>query len=370
MIFVSFLILVISIIAAGVTQLWWIAIVGAGIFVASILAYFMAVNDVFGAIVIMLAAIAAPVLYITYQQEWILYVSYIAIGLWINAGSITDNDVYLEWTFEGKIYEFFDERATDALISFFSFICAAFWGLLAYLGITFSWFLMIPSLYLVVRSIIIFIKAKDYYIGHDFTLISDIKSFFKNLKKGLKKFFKGDGHTKRKFSWLSFILCIVLLALSVGLSYLEKYHLFSEFVNGILNSSGSLFESSQWYVISGAIMTEGFAWVGTLADNLLTLLLLLPAGALVIVLLIGAAILETGLSVIWLLFCLLWSLIVAGAGYFLGLVLSPLLSLALLVLTIVTFTRHNSFINRLIALLCTTVSVFSCIYFFSVFPIS
>ena len=121
MITIAFLLMLVLFIAAGATQLWVLAMIGGGIFLITLLMYLMATNDVLNAIVIMIVAIGTPILYYDIKQSWVLYVSYIAIGLWLNSGSITDNDVYIEWTFEGKVYDFFDERATDALIHLFSF---------------------------------------------------------------------------------------------------------------------------------------------------------------------------------------------------------------------------------------------------------
>ena len=174
MIVISFLLMLVLFIIAGATQFWLLAMIGVGIFVITLLTYLMATNDIFGAIVIMLLAIGAPIIYLKTEQSWILYVIYIAIGLWINAGTITDNDVYIEWTFEGKIYEFFDEKATDFLINLYSFICAAIWGGLAFIATKFLWFLLIPSLYLVVRSIIILAKSSNYSLTHSFSLFGSL----------------------------------------------------------------------------------------------------------------------------------------------------------------------------------------------------
>ena len=187
MIFISILLMIILFIIAGITQFWLLAIIGIGLFAATILMYLMSTNDIFAAIVIIIAAIGVPILYLSFGQNWILYVSYIAIGLWINAGAITDNDVYSYWTIEGKIYKFWDEHATDFLIKLFSFLYAAVWAGLAFLGTSFQWFLIIPSLYLIVRSIIVLVNASNYSLSHSFMLFDEIKDFFSSVGYGFKK---------------------------------------------------------------------------------------------------------------------------------------------------------------------------------------
>ena len=80
MIVISFLLMLVLFIIAGATQFWLLAMIGVGIFVITLLTYLMATNDIFGAIVIMLLAIGAPIIYLNTGESWILYVIYIAIG--------------------------------------------------------------------------------------------------------------------------------------------------------------------------------------------------------------------------------------------------------------------------------------------------
>lgn len=365
MIFISILLMVILFIIAGVTQFWALAIIGIGLFAATILMYLMSTNDILAAIVIILAAIGVPILYLTYGQNWILYISYIVIGLWINSGAITDNDVYEYWTIEGKIYRFWDEHATDFLIKLFSFIYAAFWAGLAFIGTSFHWFLIIPSLYLIVRSVIVLVNASNYSLTHSFTLFEDIKDSFSAIGDFFRNLFSGS--YGRRFSWVSILLCILVLGLSIGLSLLETYHIYSNFVLSVANNGSTLLENSKWYVISGWVMDEGFAWVESLADNLLTLLLVLPAGALMIVLLLTAGAFETVLSLLWYIICLFCSLLIGIAAGFLGYVLAPLFVLVLILLTVLSFAKDYSIFNRIFGILCSIASLLSCIYFFMVY---
>lgn len=366
MIFISVLLMIILFIVAGITQFWLLAMIGVGLFAATILMYLMSTNDVFAAIVIILAAIGVPILYLHFEQSWILYISYIAIGLWINAGAITDNDVYSYWTIEGKIYKFWDEHATDFLIKLFSFLYAALWAGLAFIGTKIHQFLLIPSLYLIIRSIIVLVNASKYSLSHSFMLFDDIKDSFSSFSYKLKRLFSGSGYGRR-FSWLSILFCVLTLGLSIGLSILETYNIYSDFVLRVANNGPTLLENSKWYVISKWIMEDGFAWVETLTDNLLTLLLVLPAGALMIVLFLAAGALETVLSLLWYIICLFCSLLIGIAAGFLGYVLAPLFVLVLILLTVLTFAKDYSILNRLFAILCTILSLLSCIYFFMVY---
>ena len=77
MIVISFLLMLVLFIIAGATQFWLLAMIGVGIFVITLLTYLMATNDIFGAIVIMLLAIGAPIIYLNTGESWILYVIYI-----------------------------------------------------------------------------------------------------------------------------------------------------------------------------------------------------------------------------------------------------------------------------------------------------
>lgn len=367
MILLAFLIMVIAIIAAGATQIWLIAFIGIGLFVGTILMYFMSVNDIFGNIMILLSAIAVPALFIYFRQAWILYVGYIAIGLWINAGSITDSDVYTEWTFEGKIYLFWEERATDFVIHLNSLITAAVWAGFAWLSLQFSWFFFLPPLYLIVRSIIVFIKANDYYLTHTFNLGSDIKNFFKSAKRGFKKFFKGDGSSRRKFSWWNFLVCILLLGVSITLTIIEKEHIYSNFCKSITDIFSDPFSNSLWFPITNAIWEATPEWTSSLGEaipffgDLLALPLYLVCLLLNGIVAIGEAILSLG----WLIICFIAIILAMGFTYFLVYVVVPLFSLGLLILFILSMSRGYSIKNRLWSFLCLLVSIVSCYYYFN-----
>ena len=365
MIVISFLLMLVLFIIAGATQFWLLAMIGVGIFVITLLTYLMATNDVFGAIVIMLLAIGAPIIYLNTGESWILYVIYIAIGLWINAGTITDNDVYIEWTFEGKIYEFFDEKATDFLINLYSFICAAIWGGLAFIATKFSWFLLIPSLYLVVRSIIILAKSSNYSLTHSFSLFEDIGNFFRSFGNGVKNFFVGGRHSGRRFSWLTFLLPIILIGLSCTLVYFERNNAYSNF--GKTLEIAELFSITEWFHFTGAV----WEWIPEVCEELSDALpffgdiLSLPLGLLLLILNLFVAIIECFLSLIWVIICLIVDELVPFViGFFLVYIVPVLLPLGLLILLILSFTLNHSTFNRLWMILLFLLGAVGCYYYF------
>ena len=365
MIVISFLLMLVLFIIAGATQFWLLAMIGVGIFVITLLTYLMATNDIFGAIVIMLLAIGAPIIYLKTEQSWILYVIYIAIGLWINAGTITDNDVYIEWTFEGKIYEFFDEKATDFLINLYSFICAAIWGGLAFIATKFLWFLLIPSLYLVVRSIIILAKSSNYSLTHSFSLFEDIGNFFRSFGNGVKNFFVGGRYSGRRFSWLTFLLPIILIGLSCTLVYFERNNAYSNF--GKTLEICELFSITEWFHFTSAI----WEWIPEVCEELSDALpffgdiLSLPLGLLLLIFNLFVAIIECFLSLIWVIICLLVDeLFPFIIGFFLIYIVPVLLPLGLLILLILSFTLNHSTFNRLWMILLFLLGAVGCYYYF------
>ena len=364
MIALSFLAMLVLVIAAGATQFWLLAIIGVGFFLLTLLMYLMALNDVLNAVVIMVVAIGAPILYLNTNQSWIIFVSYIALGLWLNAGTITDNDVFIEWTFEGKIYEFFDERATDALIHLFSLIYAALWGVLAFVGTQYHWFLIIPSLYLVVRSVILLIKARDYSLSHSFMLFEDIGNFFKSFGSGVKNFFTGSRSSGRTFSWWNFLIPIVLVGLSVGLVLLESGNLYSGFAKGITDSE--LFASTKWFFFTSSIWNYIAVACENLSESLPFFgdLLNIPLAVILFAATVVVAIIEVLLSLIWVIICLIVDEIIPFIITFLLLYILPaLLPIGLIVLLILSFTLNHSIFNRAWNILSLLVIAAACYYY-------
>lgn len=366
MIILALLLMFVLFIVAGATQFWLLAMIGVGIFVLTILMYLMATNDVLNAIVIMLVALATPILYLQTNQSWILFVSYIAIGLWINAGTITDNDVYIEWTFEGKVYEFFDERATDFLVKLFSFICAAIWGGLALIGTTYHWFLAIPTLYLVVRSIIVLVKCRDYSLTHSFTLFEDIRNFFRSVGRGIKNFFVGGRSSGKRFSWWNLIVPIVLVGLSAGLVFLERNNSYSNFAKNIV--IGNLFESSSWFHFTSVVWSFISVACESLSESLPFFgdLLNIPLAIALFIATVFVAIIEAILSLFWVLICLFVDeLLPFVIGFILLYILPVLLAIGLLILLILSFSLNHSMFNRLWNILCFVIGVIGCYYYFT-----
>lgn len=366
MITIAFLLMLVLFIAAGATQLWVLAMIGGGIFLITLLMYLMATNDVLNAIVIMIVAIGTPILYYDIKQSWVLYVSYIAIGLWLNSGSITDNDVYIEWTFEGKVYDFFDERATDALIHLFSFIYAAIWGFLAYLGTEYLWFLPIPSIYLVVRSLIVLIKSRDYYAVHSFMLFKDIGNFFRSFGYGIKRFFTGGRSSGRNFSVWNLFIPLILVGLAVGLVFLEKNNSYSNFAKTL--ELTNLFDSSSWFHFTLLSWNNIQVVCESLSDSLPFFgdLLSLPLAALLFIVTVGIAVIELILSFIWVLICLIVDKLIPFIIGFLLLYIAPaLLPIGILVLLILSFTLNHSIFNRIWNILCVIIIGICCYYYYT-----
>lgn len=364
MIALSFLAMLILFIIAGATQLWLLAMIGVGIFLLTLLMYLMAINDVFSAIVIMIVAIGAPILYLNTQQSWILYVSYIALGLWLNSGTITDNDVFIEWTFEGKVYEFFDERATDALINLFSFLYAALWGVLAFIGTQHHWFLILPSLYLIVRSVIVLIKAREYSLSHSFMLFEDIGNFFKSVGSGIRSFFCGCGNSDRTFSWWNFLLPLVLVGLTVGLVFLESNNAYSNFAKGL--DDGELFASTSWFFFTSTIWNSIAVTCESLSESLPFFgdLLNIPLAILLFAVTVVVAVIEAILSLIWVIICLIVDEIVPFIiGFLLLYILPALLPIGLIILLTLSFTLNYSIFNRAWNILCVIVVGIGCYYY-------
>ena len=364
MIALSFLAMLILVIAAGATQFWLLAWIGVGIFLLTLLMYLMAMNDVFNAIVIIVVAIGAPILYLYTNQAWILYVSYIALGLWLNSGSITDNDVYIEWTLEGKVYEFFDERATDFLIHFFSLIYAAIWGAFAYIGTNHHWFLIVPSLYLVVRSVIVLVKSGDYSLSHSFALFEDIGNSFRSFGEKIRSFFSGSYGSGRYFSWSNFLLPILLAGLAVGLVLLERNNSYSNFAKNMTESD--LFASSKWFVFTSAIWNYIAVACENLSESLPFFgdLLNIPLAIILFIATVVVAIIEAVLSLIWALICLLLDEILSFiVGFLLLYILPALLPIGALVLLTFSFTRNLSVFNRLWSILLFGVVAISSYYY-------
>lgn len=366
MIALSLIAMLVLVIVAASTQFWLLAIIGVGIFAVTLLMYLMALNDVFNAIVIILVAIAAPILYLKTNQSWILYVSYIAVGLWLNAGTITDNDVFIEWTLEGKLYYFFDERATDFLINLFSFIYAAIWGVLAFVGTKFSWFLIIPSLYLVVRSVIVLIKSRDYSLSHSFMLFEDIGNFFRSFGRGVKNFFSGGRYSGRSFSWWSLIIALVLICLSVGLVFLESDNTYSDFGKSI--HIANLSDSTRWFHFTSSIWDYIPEACENLSDSLPFFgdILAIPVAILLFLATVAVAVIEAALSLVWLIVILLIDYLIPFIIEGLLLYVLPcLLPIGVLILVILSFSRNRSIFNRVWSILCLVVSAIGCYYYFT-----
>ena len=364
MIALSFLAMLILIIAAGATQFWLLAMIGVGIFLLTLLMYLMSLNDIFNSIVIIIVAIGAPILYLHTGQSWILYVSYIALGLWLNSGTITDNDVFIEWTLEGKVFEFFDEKATDALIHLFSFIYAAIWGGLAFVGTQFHWFLILPSLYLVVRSVIVLVKAGDYSMNHSFMLFEDIKNFFKSVGSATRDFFTGSRNSGRTFSWWNFLVPILLLGLTVGLVLLERNNLYSGFAKGL--TDGELFASTRWFFLTTGIWNYISVACESLSESLPFFgdLLNIPLAIILFAATVVAAVVEAVLSLVWLLICLIVDEIVPFIISFLLLYILPaLIPIGMLVLMTLSFTLNHSIFNRIWNILSLIVIGIGCYYY-------
>ena len=366
MITISFLLMFVLFIIAGATQFWLLAMIGIGIFLVTLLTYLMAINDILSSIVIMIVAIGAPILYLQTNQSWIIYVSYIALGLWLNSGSITDNDVYIEWTFEGKVYEFFDDRATEFLINLFSFIYAAIWGVLAFVGTKYHWFLIIPSLYLVVRSIIVLIKSRDYSLSHSFMLFEDIGNFFKSFGRGIKNFFTGGINSDSKFSWFNLFIPILLVGLSVGLVFLESDNTYSNFAKNIEISN--LFDSSKWFHFTSMIWNYIPVACENLSDSIPLFgdLLAIPLAIILFIANVIVAVIEAILSFIWVILCLIIDkLIPFIIGFILLYIVPCLLPIGLLVLMILSFTLNHSTFNRILNILGLVIALIGCYYYFT-----
>lgn len=364
MIALSFLAMLVLIIAAGATQFWLLAWIGVGIFLLTLLMYLMALNDVFSAIVIIVVAIGAPILYLNTAQSWILYVAYIALGLWLNSGTISNNDVFIEWTFEGKVYEFFDEHATDALINLFSFIYAAIWGGLAYLGTQFHWFMILPTLYLVARSVIVLVKSGDYSLSHSFMLFEDFGNSFKSFGSGIKSFFSGSGYSERHFSWWNLLAPLMLVLLTVGLVFLESGNLYSTFAKGL--SDGELFASTKWFFCTSSIWNYISVACESLSDSLPFFgdLLNIPLAIILFAATVVVAVIEVVLSLIWVIICLIIDEIVPFIiGFLLLYIIPALLPIGMIVLLILSFSLNHSIFNRAWNILCMLAIAIGCYYY-------
>ncbi len=360
--------MIVLFIIAGATQFWLLAFIGVGILLANLLCYVLATNDILSAIAVIAVAIAAPVLYLIFEQDWIVYVCYVVVGLWINSDRITANDVYTEWTFEGKLYTkvyyIWDEEATTALIRLFSFLFAALWGGLAFIAVNFNWFLIVPSLYLVVRSVIILVKARDYSLSHSFMLLDDMKDSVRVAKYSFKKMLDGARSSERRVSWWTLAVPILLAAASVCLVYFESSHGYSSLIKSI--DFGDLMDRSEWFYF-----TVGFWnwWMGALeqlAENIpffgavLGLLLLIPCLALSLFIVLFEAL----LSLLWLAVILAVSLLNMGLWIFLIYVLSPLIALGGVTLAVLSFSLNHSYINRVSAIIFALVCCIGCYYYF------
>ena len=368
MISLAFVLMVVLFIIAGATQFWLLAFIGVGIMLATLLAYVLSMNDILSAIVVMVAAIAAPVLYLVFKQDWIIYVSYVVIGLWISSDRINDNDVYSVATIEGKVYThlhfLWQEEATEFLIRLISFIVAALWGGLAFIGTKFNWFLIIPSLYLVVRSIIVLVKSSDYSLSHSFMLLDDFKDSVRLVKHGFKKIVDEARSSEKKISWWTLVVPIVLVAASVCLVYFENSHLYSDIVKSI--NFGDLMDRSEWFYFTVRFWNWWMPALEQLAEAIpffgaiLGLLLTIPCLAVALFL----ALLETFLSLLWLLVILACSLLNMGLWILLIYIFPALIPIGAIIMAVLSFTLNHAYLNRVWAILCALLCAIGCYYYF------
>ena len=365
MIILSLILMFILFIVAGATQLWFIAVIGVGIFLATVFMYLMALNDVFNSVMIIVIAIAAPILFLVYKENLILIISYIAIGLWLNSSTIMDNDIYSEWTLEGKIYYFWDERATDFLINLYTVFFTIIWGGLALIGIKFHWFLIIPSIYLVARSVIVLIKSREYSLNHSFTLVSDAKNSFESFLDGIKRLFTGGSRYNREFSWWNFILGFIVIILALGLILLERTNQYSEFAKNI--NFTNLFDSSKWFYFTKLIWN----YIPVACENLSAKLLFfgdllnIPLAIILFIVTVIIAIIEVVLSIIWIIIALILDEIIPFIiGFILLFIVPVLLPVGVIILIIRSFTTDQSLFNKIWSILSLIISAICCIIYF------
>lgn len=366
MIVVSLLLMFVLFIIAGATQFWFLAFIGIGIFVATVLMYLMATNDVINSIVIIAVAIGAPVLYLIYKENLILIISYIAIGLWLNSSTIMDNDVYSEWTIEGKMFYFWEESATDFLINLFTVFFTIIWGGIALICIKFNWLLIIPTLYLVARSVFVLIKSRDYCLSHSFNLIDDTKDNFENLIDGIKRLFTGGSNYSREISWWNFGISFGLIILSIGLILLEKTNLYSNFAKDI--NFTNLFDSSKWFYFTQLIWNYIPVACENLSDKLLFFgdLLNIPVAIILFIATVVVAIIEVVLTIIWLIIALILDkLIPFIIGFILLYIVPVLLPIGIVVLLVRSFTTDQSLFNKIWVICSLVISIICCYYYFT-----
>lgn len=341
------------------TKFYLLAYIAIGIAGGAIIMGLMTDHGILSGVVTILVAIAVPVLYLIFHEIWIVYVSYIFISMVINADAILDCDQYDEYTIEGKLYRVWNKEASDNVYQFLIFFFMGLWVLFALIVQVWNVFLIVPSLYLIIRSVILIVhevKENGFQKPDLGDAIRTVGLSYKRLAR-LPRLSSYDG----EFSAWAMILSLILLAASIALAVLESTHTYSGTLEMIANSPSNLWNNSMWF--------PGTQWlcevmVDDCNEYAFVVQFLAFFGMLV------AAVLEAALTVVWLLLLFVYMLLAVAVMWTCGLAVPPLISVGLLVVTIMAFVRERSDVNRWISILCFLVSVVCCvIYFYYFIPI-
>lgn len=334
------------------TKFYVLAYIAIGIAGGAIIMGLMTDHGILSGVVTILVAIAVPVLYLIFHEIWIVYLSYIFISMVINADAILDCDQYDEYTIEGKLYRVWNKEATDNVYQFLIFFFMGLWVLFALIVQAWNWFLIVPSLYLIIRSVILIVHEvkENGFQKPDFgDAIQTVGMSYKRLVQ-LPRLSRYGG----EFSAWAMILSIGLLALSVTLTILESNHVYTGMLDQLGKIPTNMYSCTEWF--------PGTQWmcavmVGDFGSAFLVRVLAF-FGMLV------AAVLEAALSVVWII--LIGVLVLLGFVLMaiLGFAVSPLICVGLLVMIIMAFVRERSDANRWISILCFLASVVSCVFYY------
>ena len=164
---------------------------------------------------------------------------------------------------------------------------------------------------------------------------------------------------KRKFSFGLLILCIFLLACSLGLTVLEYFDLFTK---NLFNSSNNIAQwpsQINWYYLTKFIWFEKLTKVEDLF-----FLLVIPAALFWGIINILAVLVDTVLSLLTLIVILILMIITGVLGFVVGIGIQPLFIFLSILIIIRSRKNDYTFFNKFFSYLTNILIVLSTILFF------
>lgn len=189
-----------------------------------------------------------------------------------------------------------------------------------------------------------------------------IKDFF----VGIKDFFKNNKDSGNGFSSLMFGLCLGFVGLAALVALLESTNIISTFLKD-LDDVLSLFAITKWFPLTQFLWADIGALARSIAgdvplfSDILYLFLLFAIMIAGLISLVG----ELILCIPWAIIAFVWEVFIS---FFCGLImytLPVLFAFACLVMIILTFSRNDSWLNKIFAILCFVGTIVCCVLYYT-----